>query len=71
MGVNAGNADRVQVQRHGEVVEQGPVDEIFYAPKNDYTRMLLAAMPRLDDAVPAPTSTGATLLEVRDLKVTL
>src|SRR6202012_4903718 len=49
MGVFAGNADRVQVMRHGEVVEQGLVDDIFYTPKNDYTRMLLAAMPRLGD----------------------
>ena len=55
MGVIAGNADQVQVMRHGEVVEHGPVDEIFYAPKDAYTRMLLAAMPRLDGEVrPAP-----------------
>ena len=32
MGVIAGIADRVQVMRHGEVVEQGAVDDIFYAP---------------------------------------
>ncbi len=70
MGVIAGNADRVQVMRQGEVVEHGPVDDIFYTPKNDYTRMLLAAMPRLDDEVAPPQPTAdAPLLDVRDLKV--
>ncbi len=70
MGVIAGTADQVQVMRHGEVVEQGPVDDIFYAPKQPYTQMLLAAMPRVaKGAVPPPTLTGDTLLEVRDLKV--
>ena len=70
MGVIAGNADQVQVMRHGEVVEHGAVDEIFYAPKHPYTQMLLAAMPRLDEAAPAITATGEVLLAVKDLKVT-
>ena len=48
MGVIAGSADQVQVMRDGEVVERGAVDDIFYAPRQDYTKMLLAAMPRLD-----------------------
>ena len=33
MGVIAGLADRVQVMRHGRIVESGAADEIFYAPK--------------------------------------
>ena len=32
MGVIAGNADRVQVMRHGEVVERGPVDDDLLCP---------------------------------------
>ena len=48
MGVIAGNADQVQLMRQGQTVEQGGVDEIFYAPKHAYTRMLLAAIPRLE-----------------------
>ena len=59
MGVIAGNADRVQVMRHGEVVERGPVDEIFYAPRADYTKMLLAAMPRLSDAHRTASTPGS------------
>ncbi len=48
MGVIAGVADRVQVMREGAIVESGPVDDIFYRPRHDYTKMLLNAMPRLD-----------------------
>jgi peptide/nickel transport system ATP-binding protein len=75
MGVIAGTADRVQVMRNGDVVETGPVDDIFYRPQNGYTKMLLDSMPRLDMPdraahVDASTLTGnKTLLEVNDLKV--
>jgi peptide/nickel transport system ATP-binding protein len=69
MGVIAGSADQVQVMREGEVVERGAVDEIFYAPKQDYTRMLLKAMPRLEDTPRLATQPGETLLDVRDVKV--
>ncbi|HEV2651371.1 MAG TPA: ABC transporter ATP-binding protein [Rhizomicrobium sp.] len=75
MGVIAGTADRVQVMRNGDVVETGPVNDIFYRPQNSYTRMLLDSMPRLDmpdraGHVDASTLAGnKTLLEVNDLKV--
>jgi oligopeptide/dipeptide ABC transporter ATP-binding protein len=48
MGVIARLADRVCVMKDGAYVEEGPVAEIFAAPKTDYTRDLLAAAPRLD-----------------------
>jgi oligopeptide transport system ATP-binding protein len=70
MGVIAGSADRVQVMREGAVVERGAVDEIFYAPRQDYTRMLLQAMPRLEDTPSLATHPGDMLLDVRDVKVT-
>jgi oligopeptide/dipeptide ABC transporter ATP-binding protein len=69
MGVIAGLADRVQVMRQGEIVESGTADEIFYAPKHDYTRMLLAAIPKPDESPPPATAVGAPLLTVEDLKV--
>ena len=48
LGVIAGVADRVLVMHGGELKEQGTVDEIFYRPRHEYTRALLAAVPRLD-----------------------
>jgi microcin C transport system ATP-binding protein len=36
-------ANEVVVMRNGQVVEQGPASEIFAAPREDYTRALLAA----------------------------
>ncbi len=59
MGVIAAMADRVQVMREGEFVESGAVDQIFYSPRHDYTRMLLDAMPRID----RPDRPGHTALE--------
>jgi microcin C transport system ATP-binding protein len=36
-------ADDIMVMRNGKVVEAGTADEVFDAPKTDYTRALLAA----------------------------
>jgi peptide/nickel transport system ATP-binding protein len=41
-------AKQVVVMRHGVVREEGGVGEIFSAPKDSYTRALLACRPRLD-----------------------
>ncbi|HEX4860338.1 MAG TPA: oligopeptide/dipeptide ABC transporter ATP-binding protein, partial [Rhizomicrobium sp.] len=75
MGVIAGMADRVAVMRGGEIVEHGPVEDIYYSPRHDYTRMLLDAMPRLDrpdadgHAVAPLDPAAATILDVADLHV--
>jgi len=49
MAVVAQVADRVVVMCRGKLVEEGPVEEIFDNPKQDYTRALLAAVPRLGE----------------------
>ena len=72
LGVVAGVADRVLVMHAGELKEQGTVDELFYRPRHEYTRALLAAVPRLDAPLPhAPTAgeAGPPLVEVHDLAV--
>ncbi|NZD61087.1 ABC transporter ATP-binding protein [Rhizobium sp. WYCCWR 11290] len=46
-------ANDVVVMRFGKVVEQGPSSEIFRAPKDDYTRALMAAAFNIE-AVPTP-----------------
>ncbi|NII40049.1 peptide/nickel transport system ATP-binding protein [Curtobacterium flaccumfaciens] len=48
MGVVADLADRVAVMYQGEVVEEAPVEQLFAAPQADYTKRLLAAVPRLE-----------------------
>lgn len=48
MGVIARLADRVCVMKNGAYVEAGLVEDIFRRPQTDYTRALLAAIPRLD-----------------------
>jgi glutathione transport system ATP-binding protein len=47
MGVVAEVADRVLVMLRGEPVESGACERIFTQPGHDYTRALLAAVPRL------------------------
>ncbi|WP_084703798.1 ABC transporter ATP-binding protein [Phaeacidiphilus oryzae] len=47
MGVVADFADRVAVMLSGEVVETGPVEEVLLRPVHEYTKRLLAAVPRL------------------------
>ncbi|MDA8636522.1 ABC transporter ATP-binding protein [Rhodobacteraceae bacterium] len=49
MAVVAQMADRVVVMYRGRKVEEGPVDQIFQAPQHEYTKALLAAVPRLGD----------------------
>jgi oligopeptide/dipeptide ABC transporter ATP-binding protein len=73
LGVVAGLADRVLVMHGGELKEQGGVRDVFYRPQNDYTRMLLAAVPRLDAAPPVEPPPAAAssepLVRVETLRV--
>ncbi len=48
MGVVAGLCSRVIVMYAGEIVEEGPVDQIFEAPQHPYTWSLLKSIPRVD-----------------------
>lgn len=53
LGVVAQLVERVVVMYGGYIVEEAPVDRLFYAPQHPYTRSLLAALPDpQDDARP-------------------
>ncbi|NAZ35666.1 ABC transporter ATP-binding protein [Rubellimicrobium sp. CFH 75288] len=71
MGVVAEMADRVLVMKDGRTVEEGPVATVFEAPAADYTRALLAAVPRMGARPPAPPRpvAGPPVLALRDLVV--
>ncbi|RUW58998.1 ABC transporter ATP-binding protein [Mesorhizobium sp. M7A.F.Ca.US.008.03.1.1] len=75
MGVVAEMADRVIIMRHGRMVEEGKTADIFARPQADYTRELLAAVPRIGSGVgrqqsrDAETAAPADVAEVKDLYV--
>ena len=48
LGVVEYLADEVCVMQQGRIVERGPVERIFDAPQEEYTRRLLSAVPSLD-----------------------
>jgi microcin C transport system ATP-binding protein len=60
-------ADRVCVMTQGEIVEQGPVDDVFDRPRHTYTQHLLSAEPK---GRPAPSDPDAAeILRLDDVKV--
>ncbi|MBS1888233.1 MAG: ABC transporter ATP-binding protein [Actinobacteria bacterium] len=52
LGVIHHVSDRVLVMKDGRVVESGTAEQIFNSPQAEYTRNLLAALPRLERAEP-------------------
>src|SRR5207249_5646854 len=48
LGVVAGLCSRVIVMYAGEIVEQGPVEQIFSSPQHPYTWSLLRSIPRIN-----------------------
>jgi microcin C transport system ATP-binding protein len=67
LGIVRRIADRVCVMTQGEIVEQGPVADVFDAPQHAYTQRLLAAEPK---GRPQKAETPPpTVLEGSDIKV--
>ena len=72
MGVVADLADRVAVMLNGEVVETAAASELFAAPRDDYTKRLLAAVPRLeiiDRQLPAGAAEAVPVVAASDLVI--
>jgi peptide/nickel transport system ATP-binding protein len=61
LGVVAEMCDTVAVMYLGRIVEEGPVDAIFHAPKHPYTRALLRSIPSIHAPVRTklPTIAGS------------
>ncbi|WP_347311314.1 ABC transporter ATP-binding protein [Defluviimonas sp. SAOS-178_SWC] len=67
LGIVRRIADRVCVMQGGEIVEQGPVAEIFANPQHPYTQKLLAAEPH---GRPDPVAEGAEeIVRTEDLRI--
>ncbi len=67
LGIVRRIADRVCVMQGGEIVEQGPVEDIFANPQHPYTKKLLAAEPK---GLAGPVPEGAKeLVRTEHLKV--
>ena len=69
MAVVAQMADRVVVMFRGNKVEEGTVNEIFENPQHDYTRALLAAVPKLGEMIGKDYPEPMKLMGVEDQKI--
>jgi peptide/nickel transport system ATP-binding protein len=75
MGVVAEIADDVLVMYHGKVMESGPVEAIFHAPQDDYTKMLIGSVLKLEEKAevrrqrPALAVDAPPVVEVTNLKM--
>ncbi|MBS8262543.1 ABC transporter ATP-binding protein [Roseibium polysiphoniae] len=67
MGVVAEIADRVVVLRHGEKVEEAPVQDLFARPQAPYTQRLMAATPKLGEGSTTRDAGLETVLSVENL----
>jgi peptide/nickel transport system ATP-binding protein len=68
LGLVARYADRALVMQRGRIVEEGNARQILREPREEYTRLLVGAMPQ---RLPRPprVSTGTPVLEARGLTV--
>ncbi|MEM6440649.1 MAG: ABC transporter ATP-binding protein [Pseudomonadota bacterium] len=67
-GVVAEVADRVAVMCWGRLIEEGPTEEILMRPKEDYTKLLVDAMPLLETTrVPDETRNDPPSVEAKNV----
>ncbi len=65
----ADHANRLLVLNAGQPVESGPARDVLGCPRDDYTRALIAAAPRLSDPAPNLPAPGAPLLAAEGVGV--
>ncbi len=69
MAVVAQMADRVVVMFRGNKVEEGTVTDIFENPQHDYTKALLAAVPKLGEMEGKPYPEPMKLMGVENQEI--
>ncbi len=70
LGVVADICSRVVVMRNGEVVEQGPIDDVINRPRHPYTQLLIESQPgRKAYSTTTRQDGGTPLLSVENLSV--
>ena len=69
-GVVAEVAHRVVVMQHGRVVEQGTTQDVLRRPRDEYTRMLIRAVPSLSPPVRVSVADAPVVLQTNDLTKT-
>ncbi len=67
LGIVRKMADHVCVMHNGEIVERGLTRDIFEAPKDDYTKHLIASEPK--GSPPPEDAKAKTILKTDDLRV--
>ena len=67
LGIVRRMAQQVYVMRQGEIVEHGPIEEVFQRPRHPYTQQLLAAEPKGKPV--AARADAPEVLRAEDLKV--
>jgi len=60
-------SDDVSVMRRGQIVEQGPAQQVLRTPEHPYTRQLLRSVPVLGRPLDPPGQDGATATEEEPL----
>ena len=61
-------ADEVLVMNKGNIVESGNINNVFKHPKNDYTKKLISATPKLNTAKRPAIKNQEVLLEVKNIQ---
>ncbi len=67
LGIVRKFADKVCVMTKGQIVESGPVEDIFTNPQHDYTKKLLASEPRGEP--PTLDETKPVIMQGDDIRV--
>lgn len=69
LGVAAGLCDHIAVMQHGNLVEVGTVDDVFYRPQQAYTKKLLSAVPKISDPAHISVAEDNEILRVENINV--